>query len=258
MNIEADGHGRSKRDAKHTAALNLIKRVRIDNPDIENIRPVEHVQIPPIDMIVTLRDYCVQRQHPLPVFEIVQQGGPPDAPEFIAMCSVASIRRYGVSDKKKDAKQIAAAKIFEIIFDGTPTNESEMQVSPIDTKIDDIESERYQKFKTYRELTESGIDDPPGVLLCDRHNYFTKFHDCLKKAAKEVLNSDLYGEDRENQVKDLLHALKITPRSKKVPSEKSVEPLIQIELDCEYDVFFANFAGLVYKDILEYFQDMLD
>ncbi|XP_073827008.1 r2d2 [Musca autumnalis] len=258
MNVEADGQGRSKRDAKHSAANNLIKRLRMDYPDIDNIRPVEHTPIPTVDMIVTLRDYCVQRQHPLPVFEIVQQGGPPDAPEFIALCSVASIRRYGVSDHKKHAKQIAAAKILEVIYDGTPAQEHEMQVASIDNKMEDIESERYQKFKTYRELTESGIDDPPGVLLCDRHNYFTKFHNKIKQAAKEILNSHSYDEDYENQVRDLFHALKITPRIKKVPAEKTVEPIVQIEIDCEYDVLFANLSGIVYKNVLDYFRDMLD
>ncbi|XP_061388927.1 interferon-inducible double-stranded RNA-dependent protein kinase activator A [Musca vetustissima] len=268
MNMEADGQGRSKRDAKHAAASNLIKRLRVEYPDIDNIRPVEVVPVPPTDMIVKLRDYCVQHQHPLPVFEIVQQGGPPDAPEFIALCSVASIRRYGVSDKKKDAKQIAATKIFDIIFNvseeyfRTTTDiapmEHEMQVAPIDTKIEDIEAERYQKFKTYRELTESGIDDPPGILLCDRHNYFAKFHNHLKMTAKEILLSEAYDEDYESQAKELLHALKISPRIKQVSAEKTIEPIVQIELDCEYDVLFANTAEYVYKNVLDYFRDMLD
>lgn len=74
LNMEADGQGRSKRDAKHIAASNLIKRLRLEHPDIDNIRPVEHGRMPTIDMIITLRDYCVQNNHPLPVFEIVQQG----------------------------------------------------------------------------------------------------------------------------------------------------------------------------------------
>ena len=117
LDMEADGFGRSKRDAKHLAAHNLIKKVRTQYPDIDDIQRVDRVDVPASDMIVTLRDYCVQHQHPMPVFEIVQQGGTPDTPEFIAMCSLASVKRYGVSEKKKDAKQIAALAMLNVIAD---------------------------------------------------------------------------------------------------------------------------------------------
>lgn len=115
LDMEAEGVGRSKRDAKHLAASNLSKKLREEYPDIEDIPQVEHMEIPTTDMVITLRDYCVQKNHPLPIIEIVQQGGTPDAPEFIAKCHLASIVRFGVSDKKKDAKQKAALAMFEII-----------------------------------------------------------------------------------------------------------------------------------------------
>ena len=54
-------------------------------------------------------------QHPLPIIEIIQQNGTPNAPEFTAVCQVASIRRYGVSEKKKDAKQKAAYEVLKVI-----------------------------------------------------------------------------------------------------------------------------------------------
>lgn len=117
MDIQADGFGRSKRDAKHLAASNLIKKLCVEYPDTQDIQQVEHTEIPTKDLIITLRDYCVQHQHPLPIFEIVQQGGTPDTPEFIAVCSLATIKRYGVSEKKKDAKQIAALAMLKIIVD---------------------------------------------------------------------------------------------------------------------------------------------
>ncbi|XP_013113399.1 uncharacterized protein LOC106091426 [Stomoxys calcitrans] len=259
MNVEADGVGRSKRDAKHFSASNLIKKLRVDHHDIDDVRPVENVEIPTVDMVVTLRDYCVQNQHPLPIFEIVQQGGTPDAPEFIAMCSVASIRRYGTSDKKKDARQIAASEVFNVIYENNKPLEHQMQVTTVDTMANDVEYERYLKFKTYRELREThSFDDPPGLLLCDRHNYFCKFHLHLKQAAKEILRSREYDEDYERQAKDLLEALKITPRITKHIAENTVVPIIQIDVNCEFDVVFANVSGLVYKTVLEYFNDMLD
>lgn len=147
----------------------------------------------------------------------------------------------------------------QIFFQGTKPLEHQMQLASVEAKMEDIESERYVKFKTYRELTESqSSEDPPGVYLCDRHNYFTKFHAHLKKAAKEVLHDPSYGEEYESQVMNLLHALKIKPRVTKVPAEKTVEPIIQIDVNCEYDVVFANIREKVYKNVLEYFNDMLD
>uniref|UniRef100_A0A1L8ED62 Putative staufen n=1 Tax=Haematobia irritans TaxID=7368 RepID=A0A1L8ED62_HAEIR len=260
MNVESDGVGRSKRDAKHLAASNLIKKLRVSFPEIDDVRPIHQVEIPTMDMIVKLRDYCVQKQHPLPVFEIIQQGGTPDAPEFIAMCSVASIRRYGVSDKKKDAKQFAASEILSVIYEDDKPLEHEMQVASIDSKTEDIEEERYLKFKTYRELKDScSNDDPPGVLLCDRHNYFSNFHKHLIDSAKAILNSKEYDEyDYERQAKDLLYVLKITPRITKHDSECTTEPMVHIEMNCSYDVLIANVAGKVYKSVIDYFRDMLD
>ncbi|XP_067624862.1 interferon-inducible double-stranded RNA-dependent protein kinase activator A [Eurosta solidaginis] len=253
MDTIDEGRGRSKRDAKHNAAVAVIKRLKLS--DMPQVGEDCEMSIPTTDLIVQLRDYCVQHQMPLPTFEIVQQAGTPDAPEFTALCTVASIRRYGVSEKKKDARQKAANAMLRIIMDDVNKLEHQMQVATVQNKQEDVEEERYKKFKTYRELTESSTGEMPGVLLCDRHNYFTKFYSELKRAAQNIILSDTY-ESTHDQAMDVLEALKIKPKTSQMPSEKA-EPILFIELNCDYDVVFAGPPSKVYKDIVEYFKVML-
>lgn len=116
-NKTAEGIGRSKRDAKHLAAGKLIEKMQKmeKDPTLDEIPTVPLVEMPTGDMVMVLRDYCVQHELPLPIFEMVQQSGTSDAPQFVVRCSVASIKRYGMSEKKKDARQLAAATMYQLI-----------------------------------------------------------------------------------------------------------------------------------------------
>lgn len=111
------GYGRSKREAKHDAAANIIKKLKLTHPDITDIPQAPHEAIPTTDIIVKLRDYCVQRNHPLPTIEIIQQTGPAEAPEFTAVCVLSTIKRYGVANNKKEARQKAALEMLRVIID---------------------------------------------------------------------------------------------------------------------------------------------
>lgn len=132
-------------------------------------------------------------------------------------------------------------------------------MATIEDSFDDMEYERYHKFKTYRELTESNMGGTcPGILLTDRHNYFKKFHDHIKKQAFAVLNDPTYAEDYETQVMDLFQALKIKPRITYTVGVKSMERIVQVEMNCDFDAFFADVESKIYKYIVEYFRDMLN
>ncbi|XP_053959434.1 interferon-inducible double-stranded RNA-dependent protein kinase activator A homolog [Anastrepha ludens] len=253
MDTVAEGRGRSKRDAKHQAAASVIKRLRLSN--MPQLVEDFDADIPTTDVIVQLRDYCVQHQMPLPTIEIVQQAGTPDAPEFTALCTVASIRRYGVSEKKKDARQKAAYEMLRIIVDDVSRLEHQMQVATLQDAQEDIEAERYKKFKSYREMTESSTGEIPGVLLCDRHNYFKNFYTELKNAAYKILSSTTY-ENEEDQVMDLLDALKIKPKMSEMHSSEG-KAMLFVEMNCDFDVVFAGSPSKVYRDIIDYFKVML-
>ena len=90
--LGAEGSAGVKRDA----AGNIKK-------DIDELAAtVSHNDLlPTTDMIVTLRDYCMMHRYPLPIVDIIEQNGTPNAPEFKAVCQVATIRRYGVSGNMK-------------------------------------------------------------------------------------------------------------------------------------------------------------
>lgn len=135
-----------------------------------------------------------------------------------------------------------------------------MQVATVDTSMEEVEYQRYNKFKTYRELTETSLGETaPGILLADRHNYFVKFHKNMKDAAKKIINSSYdYDYNKKAQVMDLFTALKITPRITTLAGLKTAEKLVQIEIDCDYDALFLDIESRIYKSVIEYFQDMLD
>lgn len=120
----AEGGGRSKRDAKHLACGKLIKLIEQEDPDptLHNIPRVPLVEMPVEDMVMALRDYCVQNELPLPVLEIVEQSGTSDAPQFVARCTVASIKRFGVSEKKVDARQLAASTMLSLLREVSSNN----------------------------------------------------------------------------------------------------------------------------------------
>lgn len=111
LNEMAMGSGRSKREAKHEAADNILKKFQASDA---NVRYAPQASMPSVDAISELRYMCLQRNHPFPQFEIVQEI-PPPAPEFTCKCSVASIVRYGTSSTKKWARQLAAQALIEII-----------------------------------------------------------------------------------------------------------------------------------------------
>lgn len=249
------GNGRSKQEAKHDAAANLIQEVKVTHPDILLIPQAPHEAIPTTDAVITLRDICVQQNHPLPIFDIIQQAGPAEAPEFTVLCQLASIKRYGVANTKKAARQKAALEILKIV-QSVPRSKEGLQLAPVQNQIEETEESRYKKLKTYRELTESGAEDKPGELLGDRHFFFEKFHEALKKEAKRILNPDTpYLSDKE-RVGDLFLALNIKPIKKMIPS-KTLSVFYFMELNLEYDVCFAGTNESMYRDIVEYFKIMM-
>ncbi|KAH8248897.1 hypothetical protein KR032_004066 [Drosophila birchii] len=276
MEVDSYGNGRSKRDAKHLAAANILRKIRklpgvgsvlndLETNDSEGIGELANEMTNlNRDMLKELRDYCVRHEMPLPIIEIVQQSGTPNAPEFVACCSVASIVRYGKSDKKKDARQRAAIEMLAVISnDMDAVRPDQMQVvitNPeaavdVNDALEDVETERRKKFNTYRELTDAGSVDNTGLRLCDRHNYFKNFYPALKEAAFEAINSDEYMSNKDRAL-SVLSALKITP-SIDVVESTSIVPLLKIELNCEFDCLFLGFENEIYGHIVDYFKDML-
>ncbi|XP_050741012.1 uncharacterized protein LOC108036720 isoform X2 [Drosophila biarmipes] len=118
------------------------------------------------DFLKELRDYCVCHEIPLPTIsiDILKHQDSPDAPEFVACCSVASIVRFGKSINKGDAVQRAAVEMLAAISNEVHKVQGDCTKPPkeVPKTSDGLESERRMKFKTYRELTDTGIVDSEG------------------------------------------------------------------------------------------------
>ncbi|XP_037708087.1 uncharacterized protein LOC119546082 [Drosophila subpulchrella] len=211
------------------------------------------------DILKELRDYCVRHEIPLPTIhiDIVKKHAAPDVPEFVACCSVASIVRFGKSIKKRDAVQRAAVEMLAVISNKVhKLHFNCTKPSKEVPKTDDgSEFERRKKFKTYRELTDTGMVDSKGLRLCDRHKYFNNLYPSLKEAAFMVIRSDEYTSSKDKAL-SLLSALKITPSISLLKSISN-EPLTCVELNCDFDVVFVALESEIYDQVIEYLRNML-
>lgn len=248
----AEGFGRSKREAKHEAAAEIIKKLKISHKDLD-IPQTHHEHIPTSDAVAELRDICVQRDHPLPAFELVQQVGPPEAPEFTMRCTVASIVRFAVSSTKKGARQLVAQKLIDII-QSIPLNDHEMELVTLDDALKQEEDIIKKKFTTYKEFLNSDLKDPPGTLLKDRHNYFKKFDTSLKNRVKEILRESRISD--HETIDNILKVLNIKYNTHIIHT-KTGESKLFIELLTDIDVVFFGHSDEIYKEMLEYFEVML-
>lgn len=91
--------------------------MRASHPELDDIPQavVQTISAPSSDAVRALRDLCVQRDYPLPTFEMIQQAGPPESPQYTFECRVAQIVRMATDITKKKAKQLAAQQMIEII-----------------------------------------------------------------------------------------------------------------------------------------------
>lgn len=130
-----------------------------------------------------------------------------------------------------------------------------MQVQSLDTKTKTVEDDNYKIFKSYRELSESAVKELPMLKISERHNYFLRFHKYIKDAAKKVLKTQY--DSVEAQVEDLFKALRIKPKIFKETAKNSIEQLVFIDLNCDFDILIVNLESKVYHDVISYFEDLL-
>jgi dsRNA-specific ribonuclease len=111
---ESRGTGKAKRDAKHDAACNVLKKLAHDMPDVHGMK-ISSSHVLERDNISELLNICVQRNLPKAEFELESASGPSHSPEFKIVCCVATMRRSASHSTKKGAKQLAAQKMLATI-----------------------------------------------------------------------------------------------------------------------------------------------
>ncbi len=71
--------------------------------------------LPPKDRKTALQEWALARALPLPVYEVVEQSGPPHAPVFIVQVKVGDAAAKGEAGSKRAAEQSAASLLLEML-----------------------------------------------------------------------------------------------------------------------------------------------
>ncbi|XP_074026510.1 protein Loquacious isoform X2 [Leptinotarsa decemlineata] len=129
--LVATGTGRSKKDAKHAAAKNLLDLL------VGNMTPEQANQtngtpgaaditsqvVSPYDDKVMgnpigwLQEMCMSRRWPPPSYEMEHEEGLPHERQFTISCQVLKFREVGTGKSKKLAKRTAAHKMWQALQD---------------------------------------------------------------------------------------------------------------------------------------------
>lgn len=114
----ADGRGSSKQQAKHNAAqllIDVLKDKKEDDggPAGQLEDAIKTLSCPQENLIGfnavgTLTDFCITKNYPEAVYNLVRDEGPPHARIFTYKCTVSNLTELGTARTKKQAKHQSA------------------------------------------------------------------------------------------------------------------------------------------------------
>ncbi|XP_060848851.1 uncharacterized protein LOC132928298 isoform X2 [Rhopalosiphum padi] len=135
----AVGEGSSKKEAKHVAALNLLKLMIDDKPQLLNTDFKQwdfdnHVVSPfdnniKVNAVGQLNDICTNNKLGLPEFNLVREEGQAHAKLFTMSCHVAKMVETATHKTKKQAKHLAAVQMVNKLMSIDQSLVMESQVS---------------------------------------------------------------------------------------------------------------------------------
>ncbi|KAJ8912640.1 hypothetical protein NQ315_015152 [Exocentrus adspersus] len=190
----ATGTGRSKKDAKHAAAKNLLD-VLVGKQTPEQVNQTNgtpgatditsQVVSPYDDKVMGnpigwLQEMCMSRRWPPPFYEMEHEEGLPHERQFTIACQVLKFREVGTGKSKKLAKRMAAHKMWQALQDLPIEGNSALQGFESDedlsTKLTNIQS-RYAGLKDSK-ITKLGTQQSHKV---------SQFHKALKNSTGKKL-----------------------------------------------------------------------
>jgi dsRNA-specific ribonuclease len=117
--VTGEGHGTSKKQAKHAAAENVLNQLKqgivpgdADLHPKEDVPKDKTVLSGEINPVGTLQELVVSRGWRLPDYQLASEAGPAHKKEFIICCSVEKLKEYGNGTSKKVAKRNAAGTML--------------------------------------------------------------------------------------------------------------------------------------------------
>nr|AFX89033.1 loquacious [Mayetiola destructor] len=179
-NKDAMGAGKSKKEAKHQAARNLIDKLTgiqiadqilppaTPNGNKENDSKVNG------NPIGWLQELCMARRWPPPFYETQSEVGLPHERQFTIACHVSIYCETGRGKSKKEAKRLAAHQMWQRLQD--------LPLDGQDDANDDIN--RANNMNRYADLKEKRIS-----TLTNQHSYkVSQFHKTLKANSGQILS----------------------------------------------------------------------
>lgn len=228
----ADGEGRSKQQAKHQAARNLIDLLGIlENKEIAE--EVVDVSVPEesecFNAVGELADYCYMNNHPEPVYDTINEAGPPHAKIFLVRCSVSQIHECGESGKKKIAKQVSAAKMLRRLKSLAGEEYNALvpagAIKMPEMKPQGLSAAESEVIERYNELKGSFAPDP-AVKFRDHHRALIGINENSPTLSKLISNEiSVSQEDAIQLLEAIATELKVDLVPKIVKAKKDNDNL---------------------------------
>uniref|UniRef100_A0A182QYB5 DRBM domain-containing protein n=1 Tax=Anopheles farauti TaxID=69004 RepID=A0A182QYB5_9DIPT len=266
MGKRATGKGRSKQDSKHEAAWQLI-RILLEVPETEedeicsNADDRDSMAMLEVgtDRVTQVRDICIQRNFPLPEFELVRSYGPSHAPVFEYECRIRDIVRKGSHSTKKGAKQFACQEMIKTL-QSMPVEESSLQIVTLDVAIEEVEETAQNVIKTYREYTQSDNKKKLGVTLADRHSFFLELpQERIDEARQLLANPDETIREKCLRIPQALGLkAKFTMANPNMPTTTGCTMNTFELISSEFDCFIFGVGEMLFNNVFEYFTVMLN
>ncbi|XP_025196756.1 RISC-loading complex subunit tarbp2-like [Melanaphis sacchari] len=202
------GLGLSKKEAKQSAALNLLKLMIDDNPELINTDLIKQCNLDKcmvspihnnvkVNSVGKLVEICSKYKLELPEFNLIKEEGPDHAKLFTFSCRVAKLIEISSHITKKQAKHLAAVQMMKKLMsiDKSLILEEERNESESMKILEQVEIIKLEQTKTSAFM---------GKNLTNYHLFFKN---------SELINSDILNkvvsEYNKNNELDLLEPFKI-------------------------------------------------
>lgn len=235
--LSARGTGRSKKDAKHQAAKNMLETIaahrgypqlpaspaqspaKIPVPVAVPASSRIGMNVPFVNAIGELQALCTENNLGEPEYIAISDEGPPHARIFTYHCVLSTFKEEGVATTKKQAKHEAAKKMWnrlKNLVDDKSLFDNKRRRAYVNTVLtDEIAKERYFELRKFP-MKKINL----GLKITDYHIKIKQFFEaeetkeCLE-FIKSILSSDKVEHNKEtidsdlNNFEDILKKLDI-------------------------------------------------
>lgn len=209
-------------------------------------------------MKICLQQLCVDNNLQQPIYDEVDDIGPPHARIFTISCIVSSFKEEGIAMTKKQAKHEAARKMLEkiqiVIEDLQETDDLNIRQEEDQLQESLANELAIERYSTLTKLPQKRVN--LGVKLDDYHRHLKKSYDddtlteILKQLSslEELINisSCDITEEFANELKvkfiDFLKPLYLTYYSRKIDTINTTNCIVAVEISTNPDIVCFGIA----------------